>query len=106
MGKLVEDFKSTLNRYNNRNFKFVKVKSDRHCRYCGERISAGQECLTINKMYKGRSWECTTCVSLRLQVIEARTLYNLVPFDDEGAAMAFADHLDEVTYRLEERKLP
>lgn len=105
MGKLVEDFKSTLNRYNNRNFKFVKVKSDRHCRYCGERIPAGQECLTINKRYKGRSWECTTCVSLKLQVMDAKALCNAVPFDDEGADMACSEYLDEVISRLEERKV-
>ena len=50
--------KRVMNKFKNRNTRFVNVRSVRNCRYCGKQIGVGDECLTTNKKLEGRRWAC------------------------------------------------
>lgn len=79
----------------NRNTKRVTVKANRNCWHCNKIIPKGTVCLTVNPKGYGRHWLCKDCISLYNSIIEAKCSLDSVPFDDEGAAYANADYLDE-----------
>lgn len=87
----------------NTNNKLVVVRQDRVCCYCNKKIPAGSKCLTINKKYKGRSWACKDCVSCLKEISRSSAAYELVPFDDEGGAMALHECLEEAIGEFYER---
>lgn len=86
----------------NKNFKKVKVKVDRTCWHCGNTIHKGTSCLTINPRFERRHWLCNKCFSVYKSILEAKSSLDAVPFDDEGAAYANADYLDQVVSEREE----
>ena len=98
------DFKNDTVRNKNKNFTFVKIRTDRFCCHCSKQIHRGTECLTINKKLTGRSWMCDDCVILHLNYQNAKASLNSVAFGDEGDVMACLDFLDETLMALEEAK--
>ena len=98
------DFKKITLRNKNKNFTFVKIKADRFCKHCGNKINRGTSCLTINKKSEGRSWMCDNCVVLHLKCQNAKSDLNNVAFGDEGYAMACLDFYDEAIAALEEAR--
>ena len=78
-----------------KNTKKVKVKANRNCWHCNKIIPKGNVCLTVNPKGYGRHWLCKDCISLYNSIVEAKCSLDSVPFDDEGAAYANADYLDE-----------
>ena len=98
------DFKKITVGNKNKNFTFVKIKSDRCCCHCGKTIQRGTECLTINKKLESRKWMCDDCVILHLNVSNARSMLNSITFGDEGGAMACMEFLGEAKEALEEAR--
>lgn len=91
-----------------KNTSVVKIRKDRKCAKCGKPLRQGQSVVTTNKYKEGRRWYCDQCVANIKQwvqgytrcntyknIIETRALLNNVPFDDEGAALAYEDALSE-----------
>lgn len=70
--------------------KRVTLKADRNCWHCNKIIPKGTTRLTVSPKGYGRHWLCGNC-----GIIEAKCSLDSVPFDDEGAAYANADYLDE-----------
>lgn len=85
------------------NTRIVKVKQDRTCKFCKRVIPAGSSCLTTNKRGEGRRWVCRDCQNAIKRVAIAQRQLDLVPFGDEGGAMAAADYIDEVKGEFYER---
>lgn len=90
-----DEYKNKVNRTRDRNFRFVTVKDTRVCLHCKEKISVGSQCLSIYPKYKGRHYLCETCISLWLHLKESKSLYDSVPFDDEGGSMAAFEAYDD-----------
>lgn len=95
--------KRVMNKSKNRNTRFVNVRSVRNCRYCGEQIGVGDECLTTNKKLEGRRWTCLGCLDVILRYNETKVELDNVAFGDEGAAMVLSEALDEDLAELYER---
>lgn len=95
--------KGVVNKGKNRNLRFVRVKQDRECKYCGAAIRAGSECITINKYKEGRKWVCLECLEAISRYKETKAQLNFVPFGDEAAYMALSYLLAEESAELYER---
>lgn len=95
--------KRVMNKSKNRNTRFVNVRSVRNCKYCGEQIGVGDECLTTNKKLEGRRWTCLGCLDAILRYNETKAELDNVAFGDEGASMALSEALDENLAELYER---
>ena len=93
----------------NKNKCIVKVKKDRVCKICGEKIKAETQCVTINPRCKPRYWACLKhdeerkqC-TLYSQIKSLHMALDIIPsnqsdsdFDDEGKYYAYADILNEL----------
>lgn len=102
---LLEDYKKSLKRNKkNRNYCFVKIKSNHSCGHCGTTIKEGTECLTINKRHSDRMWVCDDCLSLKLSIVNTKGELNCVAFGDEGASMALMDYLNELEAEFLEKR--
>ena len=104
-------FKTTVNSNNNKNTRFVKIRKDRICKSCGKLLKCGTNCLTTNKKNEGRQWYCNSCVKNILSrtqndginkgcqiyrnILSTKIELDNVAFDDEGAALAYMEALDE-----------
>ena len=88
----------------NNNFKEVSVRKDRICWHCGNIIPVGTSCITINPKFDGRHWLCNSCYGVYKSILEAKGSLDAVPFDDEGAAYANADWLNDVVSEWEGRQ--
>ena len=84
-----------------KNFKKVKVRQDRTCWHCGDTILKGTSCITINPKFDGRHWLCNSCYGVYKSILEAKGSLDAVSFDDEGAAYANADWLNDVVSEWE-----
>lgn len=93
---LYEEVKRIVNQNKNKNVRFVKVKADRTCKHCGETITKGSECLTVNERFGSRYWLCEKCTSLQISIVNTRLDLESVAFGDEGAAYAYMDFLSEL----------
>lgn len=89
-------FKTSVEKEKSKNFCFVNVRNERVCRHCGISIERGKECLTINPKYGSRYWVCDDCVSSIIEIIDTTRELDLVPFDDDGAWLAYSNYLDEI----------
>lgn len=87
-----------------KNFKEVNVRKDRICWHCGSIIPIGTPCVTINPKFNGRHWLCKSCYALYKNILVARVSLDAVLFDDEGAAYANADWLDNVVSEWDKRQ--
>lgn len=94
----------------NRNTRFVNVKQNRMCNYCGQMIPKNTKCLSTNKQGIGRRWYCMSCVRhieqesilpskfdcKTYQIIEVTKAQILsAPFGDDGYVLALQECLDE-----------
>jgi len=94
MGK--SEIKERINVSKSKNFCFVTVRSDHCCKHCGTTIKKGTSCLTINKKKEGRAWLCEDCLSLLVNILDAKADLDSVSFSDEGAAMACIDTVESL----------
>jgi len=92
-----------VNRKNNKNVRFVRVRTPHQCKHCGIIIAKGTECLTVNKKLSGRQWVCEECIEHYLNYREALARRDSVAFGDEGAAMAMQDIVSDYETILYER---
>lgn len=83
---------------------FVTIRADRNCHICRGIISKGTKCLTINPKFGDRYWVCNTCYNLSHNIAVTKAELNNLPFDDEGAVLAYMDFLSELEGELEERQ--
>lgn len=88
--------KEVCNKDKNRNIRFVKVKQARVCKHCKGTIPEKDECLTINRQFHNREWLCKDCVSLLIDIANAKSGLELVAFGDEGGALAYIDYIAEL----------
>lgn len=91
----IQKYKGKINQNKNRNTRIVKIRENRRCKYCGELMTAGTECLTVNKKNEPRYWVCSGCVDTITNYREAKATLNDVSFGDEGGYMANQDWLAE-----------
>lgn len=103
LSRNLERLKSSVNSSKNQNIRFVSVRANRQCKYCGGIIGVGDTCLTVNKKKEGRRWICLSCVDAILRYKETRAQMNCVPFGDEGAYMALCDFAAEEEAELYDR---
>lgn len=97
-------FKNNIKKNGSKNFTFVKVRSPHNCSHCLKIVETGTECLTVNPRRNSRRWYCEDCAELMFNVQQAKSALNSVDFDDEGAAYAYMDWLEEAEAELEEAK--
>lgn len=90
----------------NKNFKYVKVRENRLCSFCGRVIFKDTRCLTVNKKYKGRKWVCTDCIKAIENVDSEQALLKAVPFNDEVAYTVQSKCFEEVLGNLYSRLKP
>lgn len=83
---------------------FVTIRADRNCHICRGIIPKGTKCLTINPKFGDRYWVCNTCYNLSHNIAVTKAELNNLPFDDEGAVLAYMDFLSELEGELEERR--
>jgi hypothetical protein len=94
MEKVKLNLKQFLNKSNN--FKIVNIKQQHTCGHCRKQLPVGTECLTVNKKSESRKWYCKDCAELQLEINKAQYRLNTTPFNDEGAALANIEYLDEL----------
>lgn len=59
-----DDFKHIVNSNKNRNVRIVRTKTQHICLKCGQAITRGSTCVTVNKFGNcGRYWICKSCLS-------------------------------------------
>lgn len=87
----------------NKNKCIVRVKKDRICEICGEKIKKGTQCVTINPRYEPRYWACLKHAEERKQCAYYEEIKSLQmalendnDFDDEGKYFAYSDILTEL----------
>lgn len=88
----------------NKNCCSVTIKQDRKCYHCKEVIPKGTKCLTVNPRGSCRVWFCNTCEELSREISRLKVEQALVPFGDEGGALALLDELREVEGEYEGRR--
>ena len=91
----IKKYKNSINKNKNRNIRIVNVRENRLCHYCGNVITTGTECLTVNKKLEPRYWVCGDCADKITNYREAKATLNDVAFGDEGGYMANQDYLAE-----------
>lgn len=85
----------------NVNIRFVKIRENRLCSHCGNVISRGKECLTLNPKSGHRIWFCNSCVCYLLRVDIARKLN--FPFGEDRASYKQLAYVDDVEEDLIDR---
>lgn len=92
--------KEVINKSKNRNTRFVRVKSDRSCQYCRNKIRVGDESLTTNKKSEGRRWICLDCLNVVLRCARTKAKLDSVVFGDDGYYMALSEVFDKDKAKL------
>lgn len=91
------------------NYIIVVVRQDRVCKGCGKIIPKGTRTLTVSTRSQGRCWYCMKCANelkkkqggvnkdcwVFKQIMQTHSMLENLPFDDEGAHMAFSETLEE-----------
>lgn len=80
----------------NTNNKLVVTRADHNCMHCGTYIKAGTHCRTLSAKGHPRGWLCRDCETVYRECISAIDNMNSIYFNDDGAAYANADCIDEV----------